>query len=94
MYITLKSPKKELGLFNLEIKDIIIAAIFAIIFIILFTIECYQIGLIEIGIGIFLLLPLNFSQKNRMYKVILLVTQYLLHPKNYYYYNERRNDTY
>ena len=39
MYITLESPKRKLGLFDLEFKDLIVGGIFAILFIIFFTIN-------------------------------------------------------
>ena len=34
MYITLESPKRKLGLFNLEFQDLIVGGIFSILFII------------------------------------------------------------
>ena len=57
MYITLESPKRKLGLFNLEFQDIIVGSIFSILFVISFIIEKYQLGLIFVGTGIFLLVP-------------------------------------
>lgn len=97
MYITLQTTKRNLGLFNLEIKDIILASVFALAFIILFTIGFYQTSLILIGTGIFLLVPVSFSKKNRMYKLILLVGSFLFRKKTYYYHltsNEVRRDQY
>ena len=72
MYITLESPKRKLGLFDLEFQDLIVGGILTIFFIIFFTIEQYQIGLIFILAGIFLLVPVSFSKQNRMYKLIIL----------------------
>ena len=46
MYITLQSTKRNLGLFNLEVKDIILAGIFALAFIIFFSLGFYQTGLV------------------------------------------------
>ena len=66
MYITLQSTKRNLGLFNLEVKDIILAGIFALAFIIF----------------------LSFSQKNRVYKLIILVGSFLFRNRTFYYHLE------
>ena len=88
MYITLESPKRKLGLFDLEFQDLIVGGILTIFFIIFFTIEQYQIGLIFILAGIFLLVPVSFSKQNRMYKLIILFTRYLFRNKTFYYHKE------
>lgn len=88
MYITLESPKRKLGLFDLEFKDLIVGGIFAIMFIIFFTIELYQISIIIILSGLFLLVPVSFSKQNRMYKLIILFTKYLFKTKTFYYHKE------
>ena len=36
-------------------------------------------------LGIFSLLPINVSKKNRMYKVVILVVKYLFRTKIYVY---------
>ena len=41
-------------------------------------------------IGIFCLLPINVSKKNRMYKVIGLIFKYLTRNKIYVYQKERQ----
>ena len=41
-------------------------------------------------IGIFCLLPINVSKKNRMYKVIGLMFKYLFKDKTFIYKNERK----
>ena len=90
MYITLQSTKRNLGLFNLEVKDIILASVFALAFIILFSIGFYQTAIITIITGIFLLIPVSFSQQNRMYKLILLVGSFLFRKKTFYYHLENQ----
>ena len=88
MYITLQTTKRNLGLFNLEIKDIILAGVFALAFIILFALGFYQTGLILLFTGIFFLVPVSFSGQNRMYKLIILVGSFLLRKKTFYYHLE------
>ena len=88
MYITLQSTKRNLGLFNLEVKDIILAGVFALMFIIFFSLGFYQTGLVFLFTGIFLLVPVSFSQKNRVYKLIILVGSFLFRNKTFYYHLE------
>ena len=74
MYITLKSIKRNLGFKGIEVSDIVIAFPIIILFIILFCFTPLKIpSLIFLMIGIFCLLPINVSKKNRMYKVIGLI---------------------
>lgn len=97
MYITLQSTKRNLGLFNLEVKDIVLAGAFALAFIIFFSLGFYQTGLVILFSGIFLLIPLNFSQKNRIYKLIILVGSFLFRKRTFYYHletDEVRRDQY
>ena len=97
MYITLQTTKRNLGLFNLEIKDIVLASVFALAFIILFSLGFIQTAIITIISGVFLLIPVSFSQQNRIYKLILLVGKFLFKKKNFYYHlenNEVRRDQY
>ena len=81
MYITLKSIKRNLGLFNLEYEDLIIGGIF-----ILFLLRLYTISIVIISLGIIGLVPINFSKCNRMYKLFILFSKYLFKSKNYYFY--------
>lgn len=92
MYITLQSTKRNLGLFNLEIKDIVLASVFSLAFIILFSIGLYQISLITIFTGIFLLIPVSFSKQNRIYKLIILFINFVLKRKTFYYHLENQKD--
>ena len=42
MFITLKSTKRDIGLFNLEIADLIIGFFFSVVIAILFLIQKYR----------------------------------------------------
>lgn len=90
MYITLKSIKRNLGLFNLEYEDLIIGGIFILVFTILFLLRLYTISIVIISLGIIGLVPINFSKCNRMYKLFILFSKYfskyLFKSKNYYFY--------
>lgn len=92
MYITLQTTKRNTGLFKLEIKDIILASAFALAFIIFFSMGFYQFGLTIVLLGIFLLMPVSFSQQNRVYKLIILVGSFLLRKKVFYYHLENKED--
>ena len=89
MYITLKSIKRNLGFKGIEISDIIIAFPMIILFIILFCFTPLKIlSVIGLMIGIFCLLPINVSKKNRMYKVIGLIFRFLFREKIFVYQKE------
>lgn len=95
MYITLKSIKRDLGFKGIEIPDILIAFPIIIFFIILFCFTKFKISsLIFLLIGIFCLLPINVSKKNRMYKVLGLIFQFVFRKKIFIYCNtERENES-
>ena len=83
MYITITSLKKTLGKY-IELTDLFIAVPSLILFIILFSISFTRfISLIFLMVVVFLMLPINLSKKNRMYKVIYLVFRYLFRCKEY-----------
>lgn len=86
MYITLKSIKRNLGLFNLEFEDLIIGGIFILIFTILFLLKLYTMAIVVISFGVLSLVPMDFSKCNRMYKLFVLFVKYLSKNKNYYYF--------
>ena len=89
MYITLKSIKRNLGFKGIEISDIIIALPMIIVFIVLFCFTQLKIlSVIGLMIGIFCLLPINVSKKNRMYKVIGLIFKFLFREKIFVYQKE------
>ena len=85
MYITVKSLKKTLGKY-VELTDLYIGLPSLILFIILFSISSTRIlSLVFISIVLFLMIPINLSKKNRMYKVMYLVFKYLFKCKEYIY---------
>ena len=86
IYITLKSIKRNLGLFNLEFEDLIIGGCFILVFTILFLLKFYTIAIVIISLGILALVPMDFSKCNRMYKLFLLFGKYLFKDKHYYFY--------
>jgi hypothetical protein len=88
MYITLQSIKRNLGLFNLELEDLIIGSIFGIIFTILFLLKIYMVAMAIISIGVISLFPIEFSKCNRIYKLFILFSKFIFKNKNYYLYYE------
>lgn len=88
MYITVKSLKKTLGKY-IEMTDLYIGLPFLILFIILFSISVTRlISLILLSIFVFMMLPVNLSKKNRMYKVMGLVFKYIFKCREYIYQKE------
>lgn len=89
MYITVKSIKRNLGFKGIEISDIVIALPIIILFIVLFCFTPLKIpAIVGLMIGIFCLLPINVSKKNRMYKVMGLIFKFLIKEKIYVYQKE------
>ena len=86
MYITLKSIKRNLGLFNLEFQDLFIGSIFAVLFVILFLLKTYTLAILELSIAFLSLVPMDFSKCNRIYKLFFLFAKYLFKHKDYYYF--------
>ncbi len=86
MYITMQTIKRNLGLFNLEVADLIIGSIFAVISIVFFLIQSYTIGFVILSFGIIGLVPVNFSKKNRIYKLMGLFLEYLFKKREYIYF--------
>ena len=88
MYITITSLKKTLGKY-IELTDLFIAVPSLLIFIILFSISLTRfISLIFLMIAVFLMLPINLSKKNRMYKVMFLVFKYIFKNKEFIYFRK------
>lgn len=86
MYITVKSIKRNLGFKGIEISDVVIALPVIISFIVLFCFTPLKIpALVFLMIGVFCLLPINVSKKNRMYKVIGLIFRYIMRIKTFVY---------
>ncbi|MBQ7140912.1 MAG: hypothetical protein IJO32_05355 [Bacilli bacterium] len=91
MYITLKSIKRNLGFKGIEISDIVIAFPLIILFIVAFCFTPFKIpAIVILMLGIFCLLPINVSKKNRMYKVLGLIFKYMMRDKIFVYQKERQ----
>lgn len=86
MYITIKSIKKTLGKY-IEMTDLYIGLPILMIFLTMFSFSNLRlVSLIFLTIGIFILIPIQLSKKNRMYKVIGLIFFYLFKYKGYIYF--------
>lgn len=93
MYITIKSIKKTLGKY-IEMTDLYLGLPMFMIFLILFAFTNLKIqALIFFSICAFLLIPINLSKKNRMYKVVILLFKYLFKTKNYCFFNEKLKES-
>ncbi len=91
-YITLKSIKRNLGFKGLEINDIFIAIPFLFLFFLFFCFTSFKIESLSILIiAFFLLLPINLSQKNRMYKVLMLLINFMIRRKIFIFIEDRGN---
>ena len=78
MYITIKSLKKSLGKY-IEMNDLYIGMPIFILFLLLFSFDkTRMLALIFLTIGIFMMIPISVSKKNRMYKISILLFKYLL----------------
>ena len=88
MYIAITSLKKTLGKY-IELTDLYIGLPSLIIFLILFLIKpARMFSLIFLSIILFLMIPINLSKKNRMYKVMYLVFKFIFKCKEYVYTKE------
>ncbi len=69
--------------------DLYIGLPMLIIFLVLFAFTNLKIqALVFLSICAFLLIPINMSKKNRMYKIMILLLEYIFKNKNYCYFNE------
>ena len=85
MYITVPSIKKTLGKY-IEMTDLYIGLPMLMIFLILFAFTNFKLqALVFLSVCAFLLIPINLSKKNRMYKVVILLIKYIFNCKNFYY---------
>lgn len=85
MYITIKSIKKTLGKY-IEITDLYIGLPMLMIFLVLFAFTNFKLqALVFLSVCAFLLIPINLSKKNRMYKVVILLFKYVFKCKEYIY---------
>lgn len=86
MYITVKTIKRDLGFKGIQISDVLLGFPIVALFILLFSLTSYKLlALVVLMVGLFLLLPINVSKKNRMYKVIFLVFRYIFKTKIFVY---------
>ena len=85
MYITVKTLKKTLGKF-IEMTDLYIGIPMLFIFLTLFSFTNFKLeSIIFLSICLFLMIPINMSKKNRMYKVITMVFNYVFRCREYFY---------
>ncbi len=86
MYITVKTIKRDLGFKGIEIADGLIGFPILTIFTLMFSLSPYKMfAIVFLMVGIFMLLPINVSKKNRMYKVLGLMMNYCFRMKQYTY---------
>lgn len=89
MYITINSIKKTMGKY-IELTDLYIGIPMIMIFLTLFAFTSHKLfSIIFLTICVFLMIPINLSKKNRMYKVLGLFFKYIFKCKNYIYMKER-----
>lgn len=85
MYITINSIKKTLGKY-VEMTDLYIGIPMGMTFLTLFAFSTHKLfSLIFLTTCVFLMIPINLSKKNRMYKVMGLFFKYIFKNKNYIY---------
>ncbi len=85
MYITINSIKKTLGK-HIELNDLYIGIPMIMIFLSLFAFSTHKLfSIIFLTICVFLMIPINLSKKNRMYKVMGLFFRYIFKCKQYLY---------
>ena len=85
MYITIRSIKKTLGKY-IEMTDLYVGLPMLMIFLILFAFTNFKLqALVFLSVCAFLLIPINLSKKNRMYKVVILLFKYVFKCKEYIY---------
>lgn len=67
-------------------NDLYIGTPILFLFLTLFSFDSTRtLALMVLTIGLFLMIPVNVSKKNRMYKVIILLFKYLFGIKEYVY---------
>lgn len=83
MYITIKSIKKTLEKY-IEMTDLYIGLPMLMLFLILFAFTNFKLqALVFLSVCAFLLIPINLSKKNRMYKVVILLFKYVFKCEEY-----------
>ena len=85
MFITVNNLKKTLGKY-VEMTDLYIGIPMIMTFLSMFAFSTNKLySLIFLTICVFLMIPINLSKKNRMYKVMGLFFKYLFKNKTYIY---------
>lgn len=85
MYITIKSIKNTLGKY-IEMTGLYIGLPMLMLFLILFAFTNFKLqALVFLSVCAFLLITINLSKKNRMYKVVILLFKYVFKCKEYIY---------
>ena len=91
MYITINSLKKTLGKY-VEMTDLYIGIPMLMSFLTLFAFSSHKLfSIVYLTICVFLMIPINLSKKNRMYKVIGLMFKFLIREKVFIYQKEGVN---
>ena len=89
MYITINSIKKTLGKY-IEMNDLYVGIPMLMIFLILFAFTPFKMfSIVFLTTCMFLMIPINLSKKNRMYKILGLFLIFIIKKKNYYYIKEK-----
>lgn len=92
MYITISNIKKSLGKY-VEMSDLYIGAPILFLFLSLFSFDSTRTAsLMILTIGVFLMMPITVSKKNRMYKIVILLFKYLFGIKEYVYMKGENNE--
>ncbi|MDO5556943.1 MAG: hypothetical protein Q4G05_01680 [Clostridia bacterium] len=85
MYITINSIKKTLGKY-IEMTDLYIGIPMIMTFLMLFAFSNNKLfSLIFLTVCVFLMIPVQLSQKNRMYKILGLFFGFIFKCKTYIY---------
>lgn len=83
MYITVKSLNKTLGKY-VEMADLYLGIPILFTFLVMFSFTNFKLeSFIILTIGMFLLIPIQMSKKNRMYKILFLFFKYVFKCKEY-----------
>ena len=86
MYITINSIKKTLGKY-VEMTDLYLGIPMGMTFLMLFAFSTHKLfSIVFLTICIFLMIPINLSKKNRMYKVMGLFFRFIFKNKQYLYF--------
>lgn len=90
MYITVKSLNKTLGKY-VEMADLYLGIPILFTFLIMFSFTNFKLeSFIILTIGMFLLIPIQMSKKNRMYKILFLFFKYMFKCKEYIFVDDNK----